>query len=196
MGLPKASLPFGPELMLQRVVRLLSNVVHPIVVVAAAGQQLPQLPSSTIVTHDERDSSGPLEGLRAGLVAIRNHAAAAYVASCDSPLLSEGFVRCMIAELGEYDAAVPYTGQDYHPLAATYHISTVATIERRLRENKRKMSDLFQDLNTNRVPLQDLRACDPDLLSLLNINTPDDYIRAVERAGLQVDPSLDAHFSQ
>ena len=35
MGVPKATLPFGPETMLQRVVRLLDTVIGPIVVVAA-----------------------------------------------------------------------------------------------------------------------------------------------------------------
>ena len=41
MGLAKATLPFGPEAMLQRVVRLLGAVVRPIVVVAAPEQELP-----------------------------------------------------------------------------------------------------------------------------------------------------------
>jgi len=41
MGVPKATLPFGPETMLQRVVRLLGTVVSPVVVVAAQGQPLP-----------------------------------------------------------------------------------------------------------------------------------------------------------
>jgi molybdenum cofactor guanylyltransferase len=43
MGSSKALLPFGPETMLQRVVRLLSSVVSPIVVVAAVNQELPEL---------------------------------------------------------------------------------------------------------------------------------------------------------
>ncbi|MGZ6054814.1 MAG: molybdenum cofactor guanylyltransferase, partial [Isosphaeraceae bacterium] len=43
MGQPKAWLPFGPERMLQRVVRLVSTVTGPIVVVAAPGQELPSL---------------------------------------------------------------------------------------------------------------------------------------------------------
>jgi hypothetical protein len=37
-------LPFGPERMLQRVVRLLREVVRPVVGVAAEGQELPGLP--------------------------------------------------------------------------------------------------------------------------------------------------------
>ena len=43
-GLPKGTLTFGAETMLQRVVRLLGTVVSPIVVVAARGQSLPTLP--------------------------------------------------------------------------------------------------------------------------------------------------------
>src|SRR5947199_10820375 len=78
MGRPKATLPFGPELMLQRVVRLLGSVVQPIVVVAAPGQQLPPLPADIIVVRDEREQRGPLEGLAAGLAAISPHVGAAY----------------------------------------------------------------------------------------------------------------------
>ncbi len=70
MGSPKALLPFGPETMLQRVVRLLSGVVSPIVAVAAPGQDLPALPADVIITRDEREGLGPLEGLRAGLSAL------------------------------------------------------------------------------------------------------------------------------
>ena len=44
MGTSKAMLPFGPETMLQRVVRLLGTVVSPIIVVAAPEQSLPKLP--------------------------------------------------------------------------------------------------------------------------------------------------------
>src|SRR6185436_21138576 len=64
MGVPKATLPFGNETMLQRVVRLLHTVVSPIIVVAARGQELPPLPEGVFVTRDERDQQGPLEGLR------------------------------------------------------------------------------------------------------------------------------------
>ena len=46
MGRPKALLPFGPEVMLERVVRILSAVARPIVVVAAPDQELPPLPAA------------------------------------------------------------------------------------------------------------------------------------------------------
>src|SRR5262245_5806484 len=87
MGPSKALLPFGPETMLQRVVRILSGLVGPIVAVAAAGQALPKLPPDVIVTRDEREGRGPLEGLRAGLKALPADVDRAYVTSCDVPLL-------------------------------------------------------------------------------------------------------------
>src|SRR5688500_19602440 len=83
MGYPKALLPFGSELLVPRVVRLLGEVVSPIVVVAAAEQELPPLPPEILVARDERDSRGPLEGLRAGLAALRGGADYAYATSCD-----------------------------------------------------------------------------------------------------------------
>src|SRR5687768_17249123 len=96
MGTSKALLPFGDETMLQRVVRILGTVASPVVVVAAGDQQLPHLPADVIVTRDEREGRGPLEGLRAGLRALPAGADAAYATSCDVPLLVPGFVEQMI----------------------------------------------------------------------------------------------------
>ena len=98
MGVPKATLPFGPETMLQRVVRLLGTVVAPIVAVAAREQTLPDLPPGVLVTRDEREAKGPLEGLRAGLAALPAEVDSAYITSCDVPLLVPGFVERMVEQ--------------------------------------------------------------------------------------------------
>ena len=71
MGYPKALLPFGPELMLQRVVRILGELVSPLVVVAARDQELPTLPNNVLLARDEHPERGPLEGLRGPLAARR-----------------------------------------------------------------------------------------------------------------------------
>src|SRR5262249_36088440 len=105
MGTSKALLPFGPETMLQRVVRLLGTVVAPIVAVAAADQNLqalPALPAAVIVARDEHKGRGPLEGLRAGLKALPSDIDAAYVTSCDVPLLVPGFVEQMLGFAAGY----------------------------------------------------------------------------------------------
>ncbi len=65
MGRAKAWLPFGTEIMLPRVVRLLGEAVSPIVVVAAPEQDLPPLPDDVRVVRDEEKGRGPLQGLDA-----------------------------------------------------------------------------------------------------------------------------------
>src|SRR4030095_9943591 len=107
MGSSKALLPFGPETMLQRVVRLLADVVSPIVVVAAVDQPLPMLPPEVIITRDELEGRGPLEGLRAGLKALPTDIETAYVTSCDVPLLEPAFVREMLRHRGDGDRRLP-----------------------------------------------------------------------------------------
>src|SRR3984885_9950006 len=83
MGGPKATLPSAPETILQRAVRLLGTVVSPIVAVAAREQLLPELPEGVIVSRDEREAKGPLEGLRAGFRALPDSVDLAYATRCD-----------------------------------------------------------------------------------------------------------------
>src|SRR5438094_3275937 len=83
MGRPKAWLPFAGELMLPRVVRLLSEAARPVVVVAAPGQDVPPVPAEVRIVRDELRGRGPLQGLAAGLQALDGNADAAYISSCD-----------------------------------------------------------------------------------------------------------------
>jgi molybdopterin-guanine dinucleotide biosynthesis protein A len=183
MGRPKATLPFGPELMLQRVVRLLGEVIGPIVVVAAPQQTLPPLPDSAIIARDQREGRGPLEGLYAGLVAIERQADAVYATSCDVPLLVPAFVRRMVELLGDHDAVVPVEDKFYHPLAAVYRTSVVAPITQLLEADRMRPAFLFDVVRTRRVPVGELRSVDPQLRTLANLNYPADYAAALADAG-------------
>jgi molybdopterin-guanine dinucleotide biosynthesis protein A len=190
MGLPKATLPFGPELMLQRIVRLLASVVSPIVVVAAPRQELPPLAKDVLVARDQREGHGPLEGLLAGLTAIAPYADAAYVTSCDVPLLMPAFVRRMLDHLAQYDVAVPVEGQLHHPLAAIYRTSVTGVIADLLAADQLRTVFLFDRVATCRVPVEELRSVDPRLDTLKNLNHPEDYLAALAEAGLAPDPAV------
>jgi molybdenum cofactor guanylyltransferase len=178
MGSSKALLPFGPETMLQRVVRLLSETVSPIVVVAAAAQELPALPRDVIVTRDEREARGPLEGLRAGLKALPGDVEAAYVTSCDVPLLVPGFVLQMIDLARGYDIAVMEIDGFTHPLSAIYRRTTLPMVEDLLATDRLRPVFLFDAVKTRRVRPEEMTA-DPELRTLRNLNTREDYERAL-----------------
>ncbi len=189
MGTPKATLPFGPENMLQRVVRILSAVVDPIVVVAAREQELPPLPQipEIIVARDEREQRGPLEGLRAGLKALPDSVDAAYITSCDVPLLVPGFVTRMIELLGDHDIAVMEIDGFAHPLSAVYRRSVLPQVEALLAQDKLRPVFLFDAVRTRRVQTSEMISVDPELRTLRNLNTPDDYRQALKDANLSGD---------
>jgi molybdopterin-guanine dinucleotide biosynthesis protein A len=184
MGFPKALLAFGAETMLQRVVRLLATVVSPIVVVAAAKQVLPMLPGDVIITRDEHDGRGPLEGLRAGLKALPWTVDAAYVTGCDVPLLVPGFVRRMVDLLEDWDIAVVEIDGFPHPLSAVYRRDTLPHVEALLAQDRLRPVFLFESVRTRRVTPAEMIAADPDLLTLRNLNTREEYLGALSTAGL------------
>ena len=185
MGVPKATLPFGPETMLQRVVRLLGTVVSPIVVVAAREQSLPELPSDIVVTRDEREQRGPLEGLRAGLKALPSSVQFAYITSCDVPLLVPEFVERMVELLGDHDIAVMEIDGFPHPLSAVYRRDTLPHVESLLENDKLRPVFLFDAVRTRRVRPEEMISVDPELRTLRNLNTPEDYLAALKEAGYQ-----------
>ncbi len=185
MGSSKALLPFGSETMLQRVVRLLGTVVSPIVAVAAPGQVLPALPPSVIVTCDEREGRGPLEGLRAGLTALPEDVDVAYVTSCDVPLLVPAFVERMIQLLGDHDIAVMEIDGFTHPLSAVYRRLVLPHAEKLLAADRLRPAFLFDAVKTRRIQPAEMTAADPQLLTLRNLNTREDYVEALATAGLK-----------
>jgi molybdopterin-guanine dinucleotide biosynthesis protein A len=183
MGSPKALLPFGPETMLQRVVRLLGSVVTPIVVVSSREQALPLLPGYVRIARDDREERGPLEGLRAGLSALPASAEAAYVTSCDVPLIVPGFVNLMTELLGDHDIAVMDIDGFPHPLSAVYRRRLLPHVEALLASDRLRPVYLFEAVRTRRVTPAEVASVDPDLLTLRNLNTPEDYRDALALAG-------------
>lgn len=184
MGRPKALLPFGPETMLQRVVRIISDVVSPVVVVAAVGQELPSLPVGVLVARDVHDAQGPLAGLSVGLSTLRPHADAAYATACDVPLLRPEFVRAVLRQLGDHEIAIPRDEQFPHPLAAVYRTSLVARIDGLLAADRRRPLFLVRESDALPIHVESLRAVDPDLQSLRNVNTPEEYAAVLREAGV------------
>lgn len=182
MGTSKALLPFGPEVMLQRVVRVLGGVVSPLVVVAAPGQELPDLPAEVRIVYDEYDALGPLAGLAAGLAALRDQVDAAYVSACDAPLLKPEFVQVLIAALGTHDLVIPRDGRFHHPLAAVYRTQLADRVRGLVEQRRLRPLFLVEESDAREIDVAELKQVDPELQSLRNTNTPEDYAAALREA--------------
>ena len=153
-------------------------------VVAAPHQVLPALPAEVIVTRDEQEGRGPLEGLRAGLKGLPGTIDIAYVTSCDVPLLVPDFVRRMIDLLGDHDIAVMEIDGFPHPLSAVYRRETLPQVEALLAHDRLRPVFLFESVRTRRVRPVEMAAADPELRTLRNLNTRQDYLDALAIAGL------------
>lgn len=184
MGQPKAWLPFGNEVLLQRVVRLLGEVVSPIVVVAAPHQVLPPLPPEVLVSRDEREAQGPVGGLAAGFAALRGQVTAVYVSACDVPLLKPEVVRHISEHLGDADIAIPVDGKFPHPLAAVYRLSLESRVKELLDAGRLRPVFLWEGARVNQIPVEALRDIDPELDSFRNANTPEEFEAIRLRAGI------------
>lgn len=182
----KAALPFGAETLLQCVVRRLTAVVPTdrLIVVAAVDQVLPPLPAAITIARDARPARGPLEGLAAGLARCSTSIDAVYVTSCDAPLLVPGFVRTLFESLGDADIIVPRDGTHFHPLSAVYRPTVLPAVQQLLAADQLRLNGLFPLVSTRFIDVETLRQSDPTLQTLRNLNTPAEYLAALQQADL------------
>ena len=172
----------------------------PVVVVRASGQDLPALPKGTIVVDDPREGKGPVQGIAAGLAALRGQAETAFVTSTDLPFLHPAFVSRVLRVLGAPgdgpDVALPVARGYQQPLAAAYRTGLAELAERLVKEDRLRPAFLFAECQVERLDDATLLAdpalakLDPDLDSVLNVNTPDDYQAARRRPAPEVTIQL------
>jgi molybdenum cofactor guanylyltransferase len=190
MGRAKAALEWHGSTLLQRTTALLARTVRgPVLVVAAPGQELPDLPAGVEVVADPVEGLGPMRGLATGLAALDGRAATAFVCSTDLPFLHPALVRRVLREFAdpEVDVAMPVTGGHRQPLAAGYRTALAPLVEELLRAGDLRPGMLFRHCRV--FPLDDdallsdpdLARHDPELDSLVNVNKPAEYAAALGR---------------
>lgn len=173
-------MPFGDECLLQRVVRIVSAVVDHVVVATAEDLDLPRLPDAVRRVDEEGD--GPLAGMACGLEALSTVCRSALVVACDMPLLRTEFLRAICASLGKHQAAMPLIDGKLYPLAGIYRMDTAVVVRRCLAEGHHRLPALLEQLEVVRLPRWLLSPFDPELESLTNVNTPEDYRYALSLA--------------
>ena len=180
MGSPKAQLKFGGQTILERIISELRTSFDDIIIVAApsglVGGSASDQRNLTIV-RDEREYQGPLSALASGLRTIRNDAA--FVCSCDLPLLNSHVAQSLCAMLDKQDAVIPEIAGLAQPLHAVYRNRCVAPIDAMVARGERRLTRIVDSLSVRRVDETELRSIDPELHSFLNVNTPEDYQRAL-----------------
>lgn len=183
MGTPKAALEWHGSTLLRRTVGILARVTGgPVVVVRAAGQELPALPPDAEVVDDPRDGKGPVQGIAAGLAAVAQRADMAFISSTDMPFLHPAFVRRVLRAVQDgADVGLPVARGYPQPLAAAYRTTLAPVAERLVAADRLRPAFLFDECTVDRLDEAALRAdpvlaaLDPALDSVVNVNEPAEY---------------------
>jgi len=179
MGHPKAWLRFGEEYLLQRIVRIVSQVAQPIVVATRMGLELPPITQPCSMVHDSQDHAGPLAGIAAGMNALQEKCDAVLVAPCDHPFITPEVLNRMLECLGENQGVVPERYGMPIPTLAVYRLGTLPLLQELLRAGERRAQVFAQAsgaLTLNHTKLADI---DPELRALFNLNDPESYESAL-----------------
>jgi molybdopterin-guanine dinucleotide biosynthesis protein A len=119
---------------------------------------------------------GSLGGLHTGLFHATTDTV--FVLGCDMPFIEPKLMEYIISVRGRADIAVPVLGRYYEPLFSAYSRTTIDEVERTIEAGRRQIVSFFKHMRLKEVSEWELRAIDPELDSIMNINTPGDLIRA------------------
>lgn len=154
------------------------------------------------VVRDRLPARGPLTGLHAGLEAAPSDLC--LVVACDMPLVRTDLLALLARAIGPFEAAVPYVGDPgvpppagaatareagLQPLLAAYRKRALPALERLLRAGSMPTSALVSVVRARIVPPAEWRAVDPEGLSFVNVNTPEDLLEAARRLAGPTDPA-------
>jgi molybdopterin-guanine dinucleotide biosynthesis protein A len=205
MGEPKAALEWHGSTLLHRTAAVLARTVGgPVVVVKAAGQELPALPAGVAVVEDPVEGLGPMQGIAVGLAALAERAPAAFVCSTDMPFLHPAFVRRVLRGFteggfteggftgggfteGAPDVVLPMARGFRQPLAAGYRTALADRVAKLAAERSLKLGMLFEQCEVRKLDDaalladRDIARFDPQLDSVVNVNAPEDYTSARQR---------------
>jgi molybdopterin-guanine dinucleotide biosynthesis protein A len=176
MGQDKALLPFGREILLARVIRIVREAADDVVIVAREGQILPE---GFEAARDPAEGLGPLAGIAVGLRNIKSDRA--FVSGCDAPLLRPALIRRLLELSDGYDAAVPLIADRFMTTTAVYARSILPVAEALIASRELRTRGLLNHVRVRAIEASELYDVDPDLDSFRACNTPDDYADALRR---------------
>ncbi len=174
-GVDKSALAVGTSSILDRQLSLLRALTPHILIVAGDASPAADVP----VVADRIPGAGSLGGLYTALMDAPTDQV--LVIACDMPFLTAPFLMRLAARGVDVDVAVPRSAAGRHPLCASYARSVAGHLKARIEHGHLRVREALDGLNVRELGPEELAEFDPDGLLLLNVNTPDDYAKALKR---------------
>lgn len=180
MGRDKAWLELDGVTMIERVIAALRPVTRCVTIIANRPEYTRlNLP----VVADTYLGVGPLEAIRTA-VANARHPRVVLV-GCDLPFVTPELFAHLLREAGDAQAVVPLDEAGrLEPLCAVYATAVLPVVSELIAAGHRKVSQLFDRIPTRVVAFAELERLEGAGLFFENVNSPEDYRRAVGRLKL------------
>jgi molybdenum cofactor guanylyltransferase len=174
-GRDKLAEPIDGRPMLEHVIAAVRRVATDVVVVAAPDGS-PMLPSGTTVAHDPRAFEGPLAGLATGLAALDPGVEQVIVVGGDMPTLVPAVLERLLSLIDRAEAVVLADDAGPRPLPMAARRSIVQPVtERLLASGERRLRALLAELDTVvAIDPAVWRADDPAGETLRDVDVPGD----------------------
>jgi molybdopterin-guanine dinucleotide biosynthesis protein A len=132
---------------------------------------------------DIKPGRGPLGGLYTALVSAKYSTVA--VVACDMPFASAPLLLAAadILSRENTDVVIAEAAEGYEPLHAVYRRETcVPAIETAIEADQWRVISWFPQVKVRKLTPDELGQFDPDGMAFWNVNTPEEFSRAEERA--------------
>jgi len=170
-GKKKAFRKVGELMILDTIYKLFSNLFKEVIIVVNEPEAFVGW-DMTIVT-DIIPSKCALAGLHAGL--FYASFPYAYVTACDTPFIEQSIVEYIVGQIEpKYDVIIPRTDDGLEALSAVYSKECIPLIEDNLKKNIFMIKKFFRKKKVKEIPVEKLKALDPQMQFIFNINTPQD----------------------
>jgi molybdopterin-guanine dinucleotide biosynthesis protein A len=176
-GRNKAGLHLGGASVLDHQLAGLRRVVDRTIIIANDAEAFHT--TGVPVIPDLEPGSGALGGLYTAVRAAQSDCT--LVVACDMPFVSEPLLA-YLAEAGRTaDIVIPRTARGYEPLCATYSRRAADELWRLVEEQRFRLSEvaMIPGLVIREIGTDELSPFGPEDVLFFNINTPDDYARAI-----------------
>jgi molybdopterin-guanine dinucleotide biosynthesis protein A len=179
-GRNKALARFGDATVIERVVAALRPVVSRLIVIANDPEPYRFL--SLPIHFDLRPGCGALGGIHTAVAAGLGRRV--LVVSCDLPLITTELLGLLASLADSADVVVPQGKTGIQPLCAVYGPACLPAIEARLERDELRVIGFYSAVQVRRIGAEELEPLGDEERLFLNINTPDEYQRALALAGL------------
>ena len=173
MGRNKSMLEINEVPVIRRIADTLDDIFSEVLIIANEKAEYEQM--GLAVARDIHPGNDSLGGLHTAVtIAGSSHV---FVVGCDMPLLQPALIHGMASLVDDWDVVVPIKDDYPEPLCSFYGKKCAPHIESSISRGRLKMIGFHEQVRVRKVEEATWRLWDPQGISFLNANTPEEFER-------------------